>query len=369
MFAGALLFTVSSAAFAINPVRTYPINPGLSTGPVERFYQVFVDPNEVAAVLKPVKPLDTCPCGEASSAGWNLVVVNDRTGVAKVTVNKVVIGTLEPLETGVIHKVQPGYYEVALEYDNTFVAPVSLITTRARPTKAKDAEAIMKDGDRDGVPDDDDLCPDEYGTFAAAGCIDSDLDGVVDAKDACPTQVGSRHATRAGCPDKDCDRVPDSLDACPDDPIAASVDPATSNGCPAKAVIKDNKVEISEKIFFDTNAATIKPASFTILDAVARVLVEHPEVGRLEVGGHTDSEGADKYNLKLSQDRVNSVVKYLVSKGVDEKRLLAKGYGETRPIAPNDTETGREMNRRVEFVIVPGPAPKEGGRNPRKKDR
>jgi OOP family OmpA-OmpF porin len=78
----------------------------------------------------------------------------------------------------------------------------------------------------------------------------------------------------------------------------------------------------------------------------------HPELGNIEVAGHTDSDGNDAYNMDLSQRRVNSVVKYLADKGVDTTRLVAHGYGETRPIASNKTKTGKAENRRVEFNIL-----------------
>ena len=96
----------------------------------------------------------------------------------------------------------------------------------------------------------------------------------------------------------------------------------------------------------------IKPVSFPVLDEVAAVLIGTPTILRVRVEGHTDSRGRDRYNLDLSKRRAHSVRRYLMSKGVEPRRLVAEGYGETVPIATNDTSDGRAENRRVEFVIL-----------------
>ena len=118
------------------------------------------------------------------------------------------------------------------------------------------------------------------------------------------------------------------------------------------AVIKKKVIKIGKQIQFDFNAATIKPVSYVILDSVADLLANHPEITLVEIQGHTDDKGADAYNMQLSQDRADSVRDYLLSAGVESDRLVAKGYGETKPIAPNVTSAGQAKNRRVEFHIL-----------------
>jgi len=105
-------------------------------------------------------------------------------------------------------------------------------------------------------------------------------------------------------------------------------------------------------IYFDFDKSTIKPESRPALDDAAKILKDNPSI-RVEIQGHTDSKGSDSYNLNLSDQRAWSVVNYLVQNyGIDKARLTAKGYGEARPIATNDTDSGRALNRRVEFVIL-----------------
>lgn len=105
-------------------------------------------------------------------------------------------------------------------------------------------------------------------------------------------------------------------------------------------------------VYFDFDEATVHPASRPVLEEAARILVENPTI-KVEIQGHTDSRGSDKYNLGLSERRARAVVNYLVQElGADGGRLKAKGYGESRPVADNSTDAGRALNRRVEFVII-----------------
>jgi outer membrane protein OmpA-like peptidoglycan-associated protein len=111
------------------------------------------------------------------------------------------------------------------------------------------------------------------------------------------------------------------------------------------------KTIVLRNIFFDFDKATIRPESANELDRLIKLLTDNPGI-RIELGSHTDSKGSDDYNLKLSQQRSQSVVNYLISKGISAARLEAKGYGETVPIATNDTDAGRQENRRTEFKIL-----------------
>ncbi len=206
------------------------------------------------------------------------------------------------------------------------------------------------DNDKDGLTDGDDSCPTDPGPQSTDGCPDKDKDGVADRDDACPAVAGP--AKSGGCPDTDADLVPDARDLCPTEPKDPREDPAKSDGCPHRVVVTSKRVELNESVYFDTGKTTIKPVSYSLLDEVAKVLNAHPEISKIEIGGHTDSDGDDKKNTKLSQGRADAVVKYLVEQGhVDAARLSGVGYGETRPIDTNQTAEGKAKNRRVELVI------------------
>jgi OOP family OmpA-OmpF porin len=116
--------------------------------------------------------------------------------------------------------------------------------------------------------------------------------------------------------------------------------------------VHQSNIEILDKIYFETAKAVIKPESFPILDAIASTLQGNPDILLVEIQGHADERGSDSYNLKLTDDRAHSVMKYLTDKGVDASRLDAKGYGETKPIDPGHNERAWSKNRRVEFVII-----------------
>jgi OmpA-OmpF porin, OOP family len=126
---------------------------------------------------------------------------------------------------------------------------------------------------------------------------------------------------------------------------------------PERVVVKDEKIEINEKVQFETGSAVLKKESESLLDEVAKALSDHPEVKKVRVEGHTDSRAGDAYNKGLSKRRAQAVREYLVGKGIAPKRLVARGYGEEKPIADNDSEEGRFKNRRVEFTILE----REGG--------
>ncbi len=214
------------------------------------------------------------------------------------------------------------------------------------------------DNDADGIADKVDSCPmipeDRDGFEDTDGCPDpdNDNDGIADKIDACPSEPEDKDNFEDddGCPDPDNDKdgIPDVADKCPLEP---GVPP---DGCPKKyvnVVVTDTKIEIKQTVYFDTNKATIKKVSFGLLNEVAQALKDNPKI-KVEVGGHTDSQGNDNSNLKLSQNRANSVRKYLIGQGVAAERMTAKGYGENVMIADNRTADGRAQNRRVEFVIT-----------------
>jgi outer membrane protein OmpA-like peptidoglycan-associated protein len=138
---------------------------------------------------------------------------------------------------------------------------------------------------------------------------------------------------------------------------------------PAKAVvdITETEIFILEQVQFDYDKDTIKPESFNLLDHVVSVILDHKELKKIEVQGHTDDKGNDAYNQELSQRRVNAVVAYLTGKGVNPAVLSPVGYGESKPLRPNTSDANRAINRRVQFVVLdpapkgpPPAAPKEG---------
>lgn len=210
------------------------------------------------------------------------------------------------------------------------------------------------DADKDGTFDKDDLCPAVPGVAALQGCPDQDGDGVTDAADACPTLAGPQEPYD-GCPDTDGDGITDDKDKCPTEAETVNnVD--DEDGCPDEGKVlvslKTDKIEILDKVFFDTGKASIQSKSFGLLDQVATVLRSHRELKKIRVEGHTDDAGPDDRNLTLSQARADAVKAYLVEKGIAVERLEATGFGETRPAEQGTSSKAREANRRVEFVIV-----------------
>jgi len=218
-----------------------------------------------------------------------------------------------------------------------------------------DEKGCPTDKDGDGVPDGKDTCADtpKGATVDEKGCpSDSDGDGVLDGLDRCADTPKGAKVDDKGCPiDSDHDGVFDGLDDCPDTPHGTEVD---EKGCPI--VVKapplfemEKKKLVLEGVNFETNMAEITAESAPVLDAVAASLNDWPEV-RVEIGGHTDSSGSRSHNLDLSQRRADAVKAYLVARGVEESRLMAKGYGEGSPIADNNTSEGKAKNRRVELT-------------------
>jgi OmpA-OmpF porin, OOP family len=221
------------------------------------------------------------------------------------------------------------------------------------------------DRDHDKIPDDIDLCPEDgKPPNPDDGCPalpDRDGDGIPDNVDKCPDQPedfdGIQDAD--GCPEDDADKdgIPDAQDACPKEPGDADPDPK-KNGCPKfiRRISGSTEIQILKVIEFATGKATILPKSFPILDEVVRLLKVNLDIKMLGIEGHTDNRGSDKLNEKLSDDRAHSVMKYLTEKGIDGGRLSAQGFGPKRPIADNNTNDGRQRNRRVEFHIKDGAA-------------
>ncbi len=148
--------------------------------------------------------------------------------------------------------------------------------------------------------------------------LDADGDGITDKEDHCPTMVGTE--ATLGCPEiKEADKV--------------------------------IMTQAMKGLLFETGSSNMLPESYPVLDNVYLVLSSNPDY-KLSIEGHTDNTGTDEINNKLSADRAQAARDYLVRKGIDSTRIVATGFGSTRPVASNDTPEGRKQNRRVEFILM-----------------
>jgi outer membrane protein OmpA-like peptidoglycan-associated protein len=262
----------------------------------------------------------------------------------------------------------PEIPQVIRGFGTTFLTQFRKVTTEQYPEdkdKFEDENGCPDpDNDRDAILDVDDKCPndpEDTDNFEDAdGCPDpdNDKDGILDVNDKCPNDPEDTDGFEDadGCPDPDNDKdgILDVKDRCPNEPETVN-GTEDEDGCPDAGVSKvrlvGDRIEIMEIVHFDFNKATIQKISYELLNQVAKVVGDHPEITLLRVEGHTDSKGEDAFNLKLSQDRANAVRAYLVKRGIAKSRLNPVGYGETRPVESNADDEGRSKNRRVEFVV------------------
>jgi len=257
--------------------------------------------------------------------------------------------------------ISPGHPEY-----NYFVKPVSACKTKGENgtdigliTKQQ-VEALSTDRDGDGILDDIDQCPDvpedRDGFEDEDGCpdYDNDKDGIYDQQDQCPNDPEDRDGFQDvdGCPDDDNDKdgIPDNVDACPNNPETVN-GYKDQDGCPDEKPQEIKQALILKGVNFKLASAELLEESYYVLEKVYNSLEAYPHV-HVEIQGHTDSQGSDEYNMALSFDRAQSVRNYLIMRGISPERLVARGYGETRPIASNNTEQGRAQNRRVEVVPI-----------------
>ena len=223
------------------------------------------------------------------------------------------------------------------------------------------------DNDKDQILDVDDKCPNDPETVngyddtdgCPDGIPDTDGDGLNDQVDKCPKEPEDKDdfQDQDGCPDPDNDNdgILDVNDKCPLVPETMNgID--DEDGCPDKKLtlvkVTKEKIIILQKVFFELDKDIIKPVSYPVLDEVAETMKAYTYIKKVEVQGHTDSQGKDDYNKDLSQRRANAVRKYIMDKGVEGERLTAVGFGEDEPIDTNKTKAGRANNRRVEFKIL-----------------
>jgi outer membrane protein OmpA-like peptidoglycan-associated protein len=222
-----------------------------------------------------------------------------------------------------------------------------------------DAKGCPSDADADGVFDGIDTCADtpKGATVDAKGCpSDTDADSVYDGIDQCPNTPAGASVDAKGCPnDADNDGVPDGLDKCPGTAIGLKVD---KDGCPIEVIERETEMLDTgmiriQNVNFETAKADLLPESFPSLDIVGQVLTKWPDL-RIEIGGHTDSRGSNAYNQKLSEARVRSVLAYLLQKfpALKAEQYTVKGYGESTPLVPNNSDLNMAKNRRVEFKVL-----------------
>jgi outer membrane protein OmpA-like peptidoglycan-associated protein len=181
---------------------------------------------------------------------------------------------------------------------------------------------------------------------------DTDGDGVIDTADACPGTEAGKQVDASGCPiDPDGDGVVGPADLCPNSPYGEPVD---ETGCRPRLAVAQ---EYTLLLRFETGSAKILGDPRSALAEVAALMTQYPET-IVVIEGHTDDRGPPKYNLKMSKARADAVAKVLITDlGIDAGRVSTKGFGKTKPIATNATNEGRERNRRVVAVVMPGKAP------------
>jgi len=246
---------------------------------------------------------------------------------------------------------------------------------------AVDKDGCPLDTDGDGVADYLDECPTIAGLTSLKGCPDADSDGVADQNDKCPDTPKGWKVDVNGCPlDQDKDGVADAIDKCPDTPAGAVVDktgcPVDTDGdgvadymdnCPTVAGPKENKgcpviVETAaetvspemtvEPVYFDYDRSNILPVEKAKVEKLVKILKSNTNYN-VDLTGNADDKGTEEYNMKLSEKRIESVVKAITNSGVKANRISKqKALGESKPAASNDTEEGRALNRRVTFEVI-----------------
>ncbi len=246
------------------------------------------------------------------------------------------------------------------------------------PTAAEDGDGFEDadgcpdpDDDGDGVLDAGDRCPREpetlNGVSDADGCPDelppppppdADADGVPDELDVCPDEAEDSDGFEDsdGCPDdNDRDGIPDPVDRCPNEAEVVN-GYADDDGCPDSDQVRvvGDEILLDERVHFWTNSFVIRKVSHPLLQRVAQLLNEHPEYLQIEVRGHSDGRGDPGFNERLSQERAQAVMRFLIEQGVDADRLTAVGLGSSRPFTERTDERAMFLNRRVEFGVTRG---------------
>jgi len=222
-----------------------------------------------------------------------------------------------------------------------------------------DANGCPSDSDGDGVFDGIDQCADTPAgaTVDATGCpSDSDGDGVLDGLDKCENTPAGATVDASGCPtDEDGDGIFDGIDQCPGTSPGLKVD---KDGCPIEVIERETELLDTgmirlQNINFETGKAELSPDALPQLDIAGQVLAKWSEL-RIEIGGHADARGSAAFNQKLSEERVQAVLEYLLERypNLNPDQYTVKGYGESQPLVPNTSALNMAKNRRVEFKVL-----------------
>ena len=226
----------------------------------------------------------------------------------------------------------------------------------------EDADGIPDlDNDGDGIVDSQDLMPNEaedidgFQDEDGAPDPDNDGDGIEDARDGAPNQPEDfdQFQDEDGVPDPDNDNdgIPDAEDGAPNEPETVN-GYKDHDGIPDTVPwLKPGERMILQGVTFKSGSARLTSMSYQVSEKIASELKKDPAIV-IEIQGYTDNRGNDKANLRLSLKRANSVRRFLIKKGIAPERLIAVGYGESRPIAPNTTPEGRRANRRIEILRI-----------------
>jgi outer membrane protein OmpA-like peptidoglycan-associated protein len=279
-----------------NKPTTHILDDRVSTGRIENFRELYVNPAQIGESLKPVGKLG--PVGKMLSPAnkrASIPVVNETSSYAEISINGVKIGVIDALQNGAIHDVPHGLYEITFGLQNGYEE------TRTIHTLHLDAAIIP--GGKDVQP-----------------ALESGY-------------VPSWHAT-------------------PNQGYVVLEPPAPEAPAKPRVRIEGERVKIDEKVMFALNSAEIDAVSHSLLDELAGVLSANPEVELIQIQGHTDARGPAGANQKLSTSRAGAVKKYLVEAGISEDRMQSVGYGSARPLVEGDTEEAYEANRRVEIHIL-----------------
>jgi len=222
------------------------------------------------------------------------------------------------------------------------------------------------DNDHDGVPDAADKCPldaeDKDGFEDADGCPDKDNDGdgIPDATDKCPDLPEDKdgHDDLDGCPDLDDDKdgIPDSRDKCPEEPETIN-GIADDDGCPDRGdsaiVLSPDRIETLDAVVFErSKPAVIAKSSGNLLGQVGATIRAHAEIVRVRVTCYVNPTGNYDKDQELSDKRAQAVRDWLIQWGIDGKRVEARGFGGTKPLAPANSPGAQKINDRIEFIIL-----------------
>jgi outer membrane protein OmpA-like peptidoglycan-associated protein len=272
---------------------TFVLDTTMSTGSMENFREIWVSPKRLPETLAPVGQDAALAEAWGSEGATSLPVRNTRTSYATVSINGVKVGVVDALTNAAVHGVAPGLYEIHAVWQNGYEE------TRTVATRVVDEP--LTPGSEAGAAYVAELAP-LWSEDPAMGYAEP-----------------------------------------PPPPVPPE---------PPRIVLKAERVEINERVQFAVGSAVIDARSHGLLDEIAALLRDHPELLLLEIQGHTDATGDAASNRTLSEDRAAAVRDYLVTGGVEAERLQSAGYGPDRPLVDGDDPASLARNRRVEILVL-----------------